>query len=298
MLSVIVVLFNMQREAPRTLYSLSSLYQAGVCEKDYEVIVIDNGSSQPMPAQQVMSFGSNFQYIVHGDTAALSPCRAINDAVALAKGDYVGVMIDGARIASPGLIRHALDALRLYDKGIVATLAWHLGPKPQSLSIKDGYCQDKEDQLLDSIEWKKNGYLLFNISSFAWSSSCGYFGNLPESNAFFMDKSFYSALEGFDERFCLPGGGLANLDFYKRACESLHAETVLLLGEGTFHQVHGGIATNAVNSDYIELAMQEYYSIKKMKFNPPISNPALFGRPTRESFPWIALSISSMTQDR
>lgn len=297
MLSIIVLLFNMQREAPRTLYSLSSLYQFGVSEEDYEVIVVDNGSEQPIPAQQIKAFGNNFQYIVHGYRAVSSPCKAINNAVIHAKGDYVGVMIDGARMASPGLIRHALDALRICDRGIVATLAWHLGPKPQSLSIKDGYCQDKEDQLLDSIDWKKNGYLLFNISSFAWSSSCGYFGNPSESNAFFMSKSFYNALEGFDERFCLPGGGLANLDFYKRACEFPESYIALLLGEGTFHQVHGGIATNAINSDYIELATQEYYFIKKVKFTPPTIPPLLFGRPTPESFPWIALSISSKRKD-
>ena len=297
MLSVIVVIFNMQREAPRTLYSLSALYQTGVCEDEYEVIVIDNGSSQPLPAEQMMSFGGNFRYLVCGDMADPSPCKAINHAVKHAKGDCIGVMIDGARIASPGLIRYALDALQLYERGIVATLAWHLGPKPQSSSILEGYCQEKEDQMLDSIDWKRNGYLLFNISSFAWSSACGYFGNVSETNAFFMNKAFYSALKGFDERFCLPGGGLANLDFYKRACEFPNATTVLLLGEGTFHQVHGGIATNAISSDYIELAMQEYCTIKRVRFYQPMSKPILFGRPTPESFPWIALSVSSMARD-
>jgi glycosyltransferase involved in cell wall biosynthesis len=296
MLSIIVVLFNMQREAPRTLYTLSTLYQNRVSEGDYEVIVVDNGSTQPMMKEQVQSFGRNFHYLMCSDAAEPSPCIAINNAVGYAQGEYVGVMIDGARMVSPGLIRYAIDALRLYDYSIVGTLSWHLGPKPQSVSILDGYCQDAEDRLLDTIDWKENGYRLFNISSFAWSSACGYFGNIAESNAFFMRKSCYDALEGFDAKFRLPGGGLANLDFYKRACEIPNSNVVLLLGEGTFHQVHGGVATNAISDDYIQSAALDYRTIRGIDFTPPRNSPILFGCPTRESLPWIALSVSSMGQ--
>ena len=294
MLSVIVVLFNMQREAPRTLYTLSALYQTRVSEEDYEVIVVDNGSIHPMSEEQVKSFGNNFRYLLCSDPAEPSPCKAINIAVGHAEGEYVGVMIDGARMASPGLIRNAIDALRLYDQSIVATLSWHLGPKAQSLSILDGYCQDTEDRLLDAIDWKGNGYRLFNASSFAWSSACGYFGNILESNAFFMSKSFYGALEGFDEKFRLPGGGMANLDFYKRACEFANTNVILLFGEGTFHQVHGGVATNAISSDYIESASFDYCTIRGMKYSPPRNSAILFGRPSPETYPWIGLSLSPM----
>jgi hypothetical protein len=206
-------------------------------------------------------------------------------------------MIDGARMASPGLIRYAIHALSLCDKGMVATLSWHLGPKPQSVSILDGYCQDTEDRLLDTINWKDNGYGLFNVSSFAWSSASGYFGNIAESNAFFMSKSFYGTLRGFDERFRLPGGGFVNLDFYKRACEHPNSNLVILLGEGTFHQVHGGVATNAISGNYIESAALEYRTIRGIDFSPSRNFPLLFGRPAPESLPWIALSISSITQD-
>jgi GT2 family glycosyltransferase len=48
-LSVIVVCFNMFREAQRTLYSLSSTYQRHVEPSDYQVIVIDNGSRVKVP---------------------------------------------------------------------------------------------------------------------------------------------------------------------------------------------------------------------------------------------------------
>ena len=45
--SVVVVVYNMPREAPRTLHSLSASYQRHIDADDYEVIVVDNGSNPP-----------------------------------------------------------------------------------------------------------------------------------------------------------------------------------------------------------------------------------------------------------
>ena len=61
-LSVIVVLHNMQREAPRTLYSLSVKYQENINIKDYEVLVFDSSSNFPVDANWVESLQSNFKY--------------------------------------------------------------------------------------------------------------------------------------------------------------------------------------------------------------------------------------------
>src|SRR5581483_9041619 len=51
-------------------------------------------------------------------------------------------------------------------------------------------------------------------------------------------------LGGFDERFASPGGGYVNLDAYRRALDLPRTRLIVLLGEGTFHQVHGGAATS------------------------------------------------------
>ena len=48
-LSVVVVVYDMAREAPRTLHSLSRRYQQGGAELDYEVIVVDDSSSDDGP---------------------------------------------------------------------------------------------------------------------------------------------------------------------------------------------------------------------------------------------------------
>jgi len=48
--SVVVVIYNMAREAPRTLHSLSAAYQRHIDADDYEVIVVDNGSQPSFDA--------------------------------------------------------------------------------------------------------------------------------------------------------------------------------------------------------------------------------------------------------
>ena len=47
-LSVIVLAYEMTREIPRTLCSLSRTYQEGAADLDYEVLLIDNGSPVPL----------------------------------------------------------------------------------------------------------------------------------------------------------------------------------------------------------------------------------------------------------
>lgn len=288
MLSVIVVVHNMRREAPRTLFTLSPHYQADVRENDYEIIVVENGSTSPLGEDLVRSFGGNFRYLDMADRARPSPCHAINEAAREARGDSLGVMIDGARMASPGLIGHAIRGLALGVKPVVVTLAWHLGPKRQALSIKEGYCQEVEDRLLDTVDWREDGYELFKLSSLGGSSSAGYFSPISETSAIFMRKESFRELNGYDEQFTLPGGGLVNMDFYRRSCELPGVETVMLLGEGTFHQVHGGVATNAVSqAGYLNAAAEEYSRIRGHAFEPPRLRPLYLGRPAEQAIPWI-----------
>ena len=47
-LSVVVVAFDMARELPRTVRSLLPPYQTGVAPGEVEIIVADNGSTDPV----------------------------------------------------------------------------------------------------------------------------------------------------------------------------------------------------------------------------------------------------------
>jgi hypothetical protein len=194
-------------------------------------------------------------------------------------------MIDGARIASPGMLYLTLAALQRFDRPIVATVGFHLGPDLQSRSLQRGYNKRLEDDLLESIDWKHNGYRLFEVSALAGSSKYGWFGPMAESNFIAMPRSMFNELKGFKERFDFPGGGLLNLDFYKRACELKETTLVSLLGEGTFHQVHGGVMTSRTEEDMAkEFARyaEQYRQIRGVPFEIPPRVPSLLGTYRKE----------------
>ena len=288
-LSIIVVVFNMRREAPRTLFSLSPAYQRHVTAEDYEVIVVENGSSEPLVAAEVAQFGANFRYLWI-DNASPSPAGAINHGVALSKAPFVGIMIDGARIATPGVVALALRGLQGFERAVVGTVGFHLGPDTQMYSLRHGYNQTVEDELLARINWRNHGYQLFEIGSQAGSSPLNWLGTINESNLIFLSRALFDELGGYDERFTLPGGGIVNLDFYRRACELPNSTLLTLFGEATFHQVHGGAITNQPASELprrLQTYGEEYLRIRGVPFERPTRQPLLFGYTQPEMMRWL-----------
>lgn len=244
-LSVVVILHNMRREAARTLFSLSRAYQQNMAEEDYEIIAIDNGSTQPIDTQLLASLSPRVRYHFH-ETSSVSPVEAVNLGARMATGDAIAVIVDGARMASPGLLCQSLAAVRLHSGAFVCALSWHLGPDIQPVTIQQGYDQDREDAMLADVGWQADGYKLFDVSSIAPSSGMGFLNGFPtECSWFCLSRHTFLALGGFNPAFQTPGGGQCNHDFRNRALQRPGVIPIVLLGEGVFHQVHGGIATNA-----------------------------------------------------
>lgn len=267
--SLVVCAYNMPRELPRTIRSLSPPMQRGVSPDQYEIIVVDNGSTQPFDEGECRRWGADLRIIgIDPASASPSPARAINTGISEARGALIGVMIDGARMASPGMVALATMADTVADRAVVLTLGFHLGPEVQMKSVLQGYNQQQEDRLLAQSGWTEDGYRLFDISVFGGSSERGWFNPINESNAIFMRKALWDELGGFDERFQSPGGGFINLDTLSRAVALPDVTVVTLLGEGTFHQVHGGVATNATR-DVSDEFHAEYTRIRRDRFQPP-----------------------------
>lgn len=289
--SVIIVFYDMAREISRTLETLRA--QRGIEPDQIEVIVVDNGSPEPFDDRLLDGFANARS--IRLDPAPPSPVGAVNAGLAAASADLIGVFIDGARMLSPGLVAGAIDASRLTRVPVVGALAFHLGTTVQMEATKTGYDQHVEDDLLDSVDWRRDGYRLFTISVLAASSSRGWFGPMGECNSLFMRRSEWDRLGGYDEKFACPGGGLANHDLYRRALELADTELVLLLGEGTFHQFHGGAATAGESNRSM---WDEYEQIRGHRYTPPDKPATLLGRMPVHALPHLQVSLDWLSARR
>ena len=247
-LSVVVVFYNMRREAARTLQSLSRSYQEEIGDVDYEVIVVENGSSddQKLGEAFVGSFGPEFRYLDLGADATPSPAMALNRGIREGRGRTFALMIDGAHVLTPGVLRFGLAGLATYAPAIVATQQWYLGPGQQGDAMGNGYDEEYEDRLFEGIAWPNAGHRLFEIGHFVGDRD--WLDGVWESNCMFVPRRLLAQVGCFDESFSMAGGGYANLELYERLGSSPDVTVCTIMGEGSFHQVHGGVTTNQTDA--------------------------------------------------
>ena len=272
-LSMVLVAHNMKREAARTLYSLSSRYQQGLGDLDYEVIVIENGSDpeQRLGESLVRSFGPSFRYIDLGDRghALAGERHQSRDRGVERQGDRSDDR-RGAR-AHTGGGALAMLGLSSYEPAVVTTQQWYVGPGEQNEAVAKGYDADYEDRLFAQIGWPINGYRLFDIGHFIGDRD--WFDGQWESNCIFVPRELLRQVGALDESFSMPGGGFVNLDFFERMANSPGVNLVTLLGEGSFHQVHGGTTTNKAEmgerAGLISSYGEQYEQLRGRRFRVP-----------------------------
>jgi hypothetical protein len=254
---------------------------------------MDNGSAKMLdePTRKI-SPNLNYVYLSPGE-ASPSPAAAMNRGVALSRAPLLCLMIDGARLITPGVVSWGIRLLEIAPRAMVEVRGWHLGPKWQPESVMEGYDSQQERKLLESVCWLENGYRLWEIAAATPQTRSGFSAKTAESNCIFMSRDLFSEIGGFDERSRAPGGGLVNLDFFSRAVGAA-ACVFTLFGEGTFHQVHGGAATGLAKSKLQEKFKQwREESDALAQVIAPDYQFILAGHMGRECINWLAKNVAA-----
>jgi hypothetical protein len=279
-LSIVVVVYDMALQARNTIRSLLPDYQCGASPADYEVVIVENRSRSLLDPGFIAGLPGNFRYLLREESAP-TPVPAINEGVRRSRGANICVMIDGARLLTPGIVCGLLGGHRLHDNAIVAVPGYHLGSELQQLAVASGYDAEQDQQLLASIDWPRGGYRLFDIACLSGSCAGGFYLPISESNCLSMPRRVWEELGGMDLRFDLRGGGMVNLDLYKRACEHPGVQHVMLPGEGTFHQFHGGVTTGGEAPEdrerFINEIKAQYRRLRGRHYASPRTSPVFLG---------------------
>lgn len=242
-ISVLLIVYDMERQAMNTLRSLSLPYQQNVRQDDYEIIVVENQSPCCLDPHAIKRVAPNSRYVLRQESG-VSPVHAINEGLALCRAPMICLMIDGARMLSPRVLEYALMAQRIDADALVAVPGYNLGPAEQQLAEQHDYDEAREIASLEQIDWQQNGYRLFDISTLGGANPTGVINPLLESNCLFASRRCFEKIGGADTEFTLPGGGSLNLHIFRSL--GMLEETrhyFILPGEGSFHQLHGGVTT-------------------------------------------------------
>ena len=251
-LSVVVVFYNMRREAARTLHSLSRAYQQGIDDLDYEVIVVENGSA---PDQRL---GEEFVRELRARVPLRRPRRRRHAVAGRPRstagsprpsGDAIALMIDGAHVLTPGVLRFGMAGCATLRAGASSPpSSGTSGPASRATMLPSGYDQDYEDRLFDEIDWPTDGYRLFEIGHFIGDRD--WFDGVWESNCIFVPARAARAGRRLrrELRRC-PAAATPTSTSTSGSASSPDVTVVTILGEGSFHQVHGGTPRTSADAD-------------------------------------------------
>jgi glycosyltransferase involved in cell wall biosynthesis len=249
-LSIIVIVYRMRRQAYNTLYSLSTAYQRNTTA-NYEVVVVENSSDENLAPEEIESLPGNFRYFLR-EEAGVSPVPAVNFALQQCRGTMIGLLIDGARMLSPRVLEHVMTMRRAFAHPLIVVPGYHLGAERHDAAGPTRAIAEQEE--LERLGWRSDGYRLFTQACFSPGNARGYFHPLMECNALFCNRQSFIDLHGADPRFDLAGGGSINLHIYRSLGMQPGNQLVVLPGEGNFHQYHGGVTTRAVDDRSATLA--------------------------------------------
>lgn len=283
LLSIIVIGYRMSRQLENTLYSLSNEFQRNCDASSYEVIVVENESDDPLNEKFLNQLTGKFRYFLRAETSH-SPVSAVNFAFQQCRGEYVGLIIDGARMLSPRTVEYTLMANAMTKDAIVMVPGYHIGQQEQHLH-NGSYTFEQDQQLMQSVDWKNNGYNLFNVSTFSNGNRRGFLQPMMECSCIFASLKNFEKIGYADSRFMLAGGGAINLHIYRSLGMLPNSKIIVLAGEGSFHQFHGGVTTShdEARDDVMDQYTSQLNALWPDGFQALRKEPTLLGSISKEA---------------
>lgn len=299
-LSIVVIVYNMPRQAMNTLFSLGVPYQKNVSVDDYEVIVVENSSSRNLDPAAVAALGPQFRYFLREETG-ISPVPAVNFAFTKCRGRQIGLIIDGARMVTPRVLEYAMLGARISEHALIMVPGYHLGERDQKFHLQTGHTEQLEMEKLENLQWQENGYRLFKWACWSSSNQRGYLQPMQECSAVFCSADNFRRIGGADERFDQAGGGSINLHIYRSLGMLPEALLYVLPGEGSFHQFHGGITTQEFEDDDARKTMLKSFDTRLEEvWNGPFKaltrEPMLLGAVTHWAQPFLEKASEMASQ--
>src|SRR5690606_25832233 len=96
-----------------------------------------------------------------------------------------------------------------------------------------------------------------------------------------------------DERFNLSGGGALNLYIYRLVALHPRTEAYVLAGEGSFHQLHGGVTTSeSIDRERIlERQSSQLSELLGYTYTSPTVEPILLGKIRQPAMRYLKQSV-------
>ncbi len=87
---------------------------------------------------------------------------------------------------------------------------------------------------------------------------------------------------------------------YTRACELPNSELVMIVGEGNFHQIHGGVATNkppTMRYTVMQKWKDQYFKIRRKRYMRSVRRPEfIIGHAPQQALQWLAYSAKTAVE--
>lgn len=288
-ITFVIAYYNIPKQIIRTLISCSPKYQRAAKDK-IEVIIADNGSTEPLPE----GLQERFPFIskIIRTEGKPSPVFALNDAIKHAKFPTIAVVIDGAHILSPGIFNNTKDICQMHPRPVINVPQYYLGFVSQNLNLSPNPWI-REKRQLERINWPEEGYNLLNYAVFPGESFHRSLVGSIETNCLITTREVFEDCGGFDERFEEPGAGFANLEIFSRLIHHPKNTYVIFPGEGSFHQDHGGTTTKKSPEERNELVAKfrkNHARITGSEILMNVKSPMMYGilRRSGENIPTIS----------